>query len=239
MTTEQLITELKAALGEGLRSVVLYGSAAAGDFVEGSSDRNILIVADRLGPAELAALMQPAKRWQAAGNALPQLFTPVELAASADVFPIEFLDIQQSRRVLFGSDPFAELEIDWRHFRLQLERELKTRLHLLRQQYVDSQSLAPRIMELLSASVSTFLVLFRAALRLYDKSATADKKAALLALKSHILFDPQPLLDVLDLKQHPRKLPNRDALALFERYLTSTEEVVAAVDRFIHDSPPS
>ena len=132
MSNEELIKELREALGPGLKSVVLYGSAAAGDFVEGVSGRDVLIVAERLGASELAALAAPLAHWEAAGNPMPQLFTPEELAGSADVFPIELADMQQSRRVLFGADPLTEIKIDMPHFRIQLERELKTRLLVLR-----------------------------------------------------------------------------------------------------------
>src|SRR5207248_3328982 len=49
MTTEQLVKALHEALGPGLKSVVLFGSAAAGDFVEGVSGHDVLIVAEKLG----------------------------------------------------------------------------------------------------------------------------------------------------------------------------------------------
>ena len=100
MNTEQLLKELQEAIGPGLKSVVLYGSAASGDFVQGVSAYDVLIVAEKLGASDLAAPSVPLARWEAAGNPMPQLFTPEELAASADVFPIELVDMQQSRRVL-------------------------------------------------------------------------------------------------------------------------------------------
>ena len=58
-------------------------------------------------------------------------FRPQELAESADVFPIELLDMQQSRKVLFGADLLADMTIDMRDYRMQLERDLKTRYLLL------------------------------------------------------------------------------------------------------------
>src|SRR2546423_13824886 len=107
MTTEQLVKALHEALGPGLKSIVLFGSAAAGDFVDGVSGHDLLIVADKLGAAELAALSAPLARWRQAGNPLPQLFTAAELAGSADVFPIELTDMQQSRRGVVGEEPDA------------------------------------------------------------------------------------------------------------------------------------
>jgi hypothetical protein len=237
MTTEQLVSELKQALGSNLRSIVLYGSAATGDYAPGSSDYDILLVADRLDAGELDALTPVANRWQAAGNPAPQLFTPAELAASADVFPIELLDIQASCRVLLGEDPLTDIKIDMAHFRLQLERELKSRLHLVRQQYLDCAGRANLIAELLTTSVSTFLVLFRAALRLYDEPGPLRKAAALQALTKHVKFHPQPILDVLALKQYPRRLSKSDAVILFDNYLASITSIVETVDRHLHESP--
>jgi hypothetical protein len=52
---EQLVEKLKKAYGERLVSVVLYGSAAAGDHHAGFSDFNILCVLSVLTPRELAA----------------------------------------------------------------------------------------------------------------------------------------------------------------------------------------
>jgi len=140
MTNEQLVLALQGAMGPNLVSVILYGSAAAGDFVPGLSGHDILIIAERLGAAELAASAGTLRDWQRAGNPLPQLFTPAELVAAADVFPIELLDMQQSRRVLVGADPLADLKIDMQHYRSQLEREWKVRLQLLRRQLSAAQT---------------------------------------------------------------------------------------------------
>jgi hypothetical protein len=233
MTTEQLVKALHEALGPGLKAVVLFGSATAGDFVDGVSGRDILIVADKLGAAELAAMSAPLARWRRAGNPLPQLFTAAELAGSADVFPIELTDMQQSRRVLIGDDPIAKIKIDMDHFRLQLERELKTRLSLLRKNYLSCGGRTADVARLMAASVSTFLVLFRAALRLYEDSAPAQKAAALDKLAQHVQFDPQPLHRVLELKHKHEKPAAGQIESLFAQYLESIDRVVHAVDQHL------
>lgn len=231
MSNEELIKELREALGPSLKSVVLYGSAAAGDFVEGVSGRDVLIVAERLGAAELAALAGPLAHWEAAGNPMPQLFTPTELAGSADVFPIELMDMLQSRKVLFGDDPLTQVYIDMRHYRIQLERELKTRLLVLRRKYLGCGGKTDAVAGLMAASVSTFLVLLRGALRLYNESPPADKTKALEELNKHIPFDRQPFLTVLDLKKRKQKPTAGQIETLFSEYLTAIETVVAAVDK--------
>ena len=83
----------------------------------------------------------------------------------------------------------------------------------------------------MGASVSTFLVLMRAALRLYNESAPADKTVALEELNRHIEFDRQPFLAVLDLKKRKQKPTAGEIESLFSRYLTSIETIVTAVDK--------
>src|SRR5438034_11259904 len=88
----RLVQGLIEALGPRLRSVVLYGSAARGDFHEGTSDLNVLLVLEDLDPATLETLSPSVARWCAKGHHAPRLFSPALIAESADVFPIEFLD---------------------------------------------------------------------------------------------------------------------------------------------------
>jgi hypothetical protein len=234
MTNEQLIKGLQEALGPRLKSIVLYGSAAAGDYLAGVSGRDILIVAERLGAAELAALSVPLASWEKAGNPLPQVLTPGELSGSVDVFPIEIIDMQQSRRVLYGPDPLADVKIDMQHYRMQLERELKTRLLLLRHRYLACCGQTDRVARLMIDSVSTFLVLMRAALRLYNESAPAEKAKALEELRRHVTFDAQPFTAVQELKSQRRMPPPGEVESLFSRYLASIEQVVGAVDQHLH-----
>jgi len=230
-----LISELQSVLGENLKSVVLYGSAAAGDYLPGISGYDILIVVETAGAADLTALAAPLRRWQEKGNPLPQIFTRHELAASADVFPIELLDMQQSRRVLFGEDPLAHVKVDMPHYRIQLERELKARLHLLRRQYLAATPDETKIAQLLVASISTFLVLLRAALRLYNDAVPPEKADALSWLVEHVPFDAAPLREVMAMKTGGRPAEKK-AIELFGRYLASLEQVVWAVDRHLRPS---
>ena len=236
MTCEQLVAALQQVMGPNLKSVVLYGSAAAGDFVPGLSGNDVLIIAERLGSPELAALSGTLVEWERAGNPLPQLFTAQELNAAADVFPIELLDMQQSRRVLFGPDPLAELKIDMQHYRGQLERELKVRFQLLRRRYVACSDNDERLAHLMIASVSTFLVLLRAALRLYNEPAPAEKADALGPLAKHVAYDPQPIRAVSELRTQKNRLSPGELKRLFGQYLQSIEQVVHSVDRYLHPS---
>jgi len=101
---QELVDRLKQAQGDGLRSVILYGSAAAGEHNEHFSDLNVLCVLTRVSPAELAGSGPIFEWWRKLGNPSPLLLSEEELRTSTDCFPIEFHDMQERRRVLFGKD---------------------------------------------------------------------------------------------------------------------------------------
>jgi predicted nucleotidyltransferase len=234
MKPEQLLSQLQAALGAGIRSVILYGSAAAGDHAPKRSDYNVLVVADRLGVKEMTALSKPSLAWQKAGNPPPLFFTLERLKKSADVFPIELMDIRDSRKILYGEDVIGEVEIHPENLRLVLEHELKSHLIRLRDAFIATGAKPKRVVELLVESLSTTLVLFRASLRLFDTAVPMRKIDALEQLASHIRFDHDIFEKVEAVKEGRTTEGDIDALALFERYLATIEVVVDAVDEHIH-----
>src|SRR6476620_3210017 len=106
-----LITDLHNTHGDNLASVVLYGSAAAGDHIELQSDYNLLIVLRRITPEDLRLAQAPMREWQRLGHPLPVYFTVEELADAADVFPIEFHQMANARVLLYGKDPFEFVKL--------------------------------------------------------------------------------------------------------------------------------
>jgi hypothetical protein len=229
VTPELLATRLAAAIPQQLKCVVLYGSAAAGDFVPGASNYNLLILLEPLTTSELDAIGPTIVSWSRAGYPPPLLFTPDEFTASIDAFPIELLDIQQSRRVLWGPDLLAQIQVHPHHLRLQVERELTGKLLSLRGKYLLTEGRQEGKTELMLRSLSTILVLFRAALRLYQDDVPATKLAALHALRKYIDFDVEPFQRLFDMKPtsaEPRGTPP----VSFDSYLKAIEAVASAVN---------
>ncbi|WP_372807599.1 hypothetical protein [Pontiella sp.] len=234
MTPEKLVEELKKACPTGLKSVVLYGSAAAGDHAGKRSDYNVLVVTEDLGTATLDALSKPAAKWAQAGNPAPLLFTQERLAQATDVFPIELLDIRECHQILHGENLVAELEIDTKNLRLQLEHELRGKLIRLRQAYLLTGGKPKAVADLMVQSLSTFLVLFRAALRLFGDRVPQPKFQALEELAGHLDFDVAVFRQVQELKDGTQKPKDVAVGELFNTYLKTIECVIDAVDAFIH-----
>ena len=108
----QLVEKLQKAHGDRLVSVVLYGSAAAGDHHAKFSDLNVLCVLSEITPRELGASQDIFRWWREKGNPSPLLLTEHELATSTDCFAIEFNDIKRHHRLLLGKDVITPLVVD-------------------------------------------------------------------------------------------------------------------------------
>lgn len=239
MTPDQLVEKLKKAIPQDLRSVVLYGSAAVGDHAGKRSDYNILVLTRHLDLEILKSLSGIASEWTRLGNPPPLLLTATRLEKSSDVFPIELLDIQESHKILFGDDFIRKIRISPENLRLQVEQELQGKLIQLRERFLLTGQNSQAVIELMIDSLSTFLVLFRAALRLFQNEVPRVKMEALQALTRHIQFDPSSFHTVNDLKTAKIKGKDVNAEDLFQRYLKNIGIVVNAVDAFIHESENS
>ena len=233
MKLEKLTNELKTACGAGLKSVILYGSAAAGDHTGKKSDYNVLVVVEDLGVETLNALSKTAAAWAKAGNPAPLLFTEARLAKATDVFPIELLDITECHKVLLGNDAVQGLEISTENLRLQIEHELRGALISLRQKYLLTQGKEKAVADLMVGSLSTFLVLFRASLRLFSNDIPQKKFQALEKLAGHLSFDFSVFQTLEKLKNGSAKTKDVDVPELFSNYLKTVELIIDAVDAHI------
>ena len=229
VTPEQFATDVQNALGDRLRSLVLYGSTAAGDRIEKWSDHNTLLVAGALDTDTLAALYKPVRRWMEAGNPPPRLFTEKELRESCDVFPVEMMDMKQFRKVLAGKDVLAELGVSRTNLRHQVEMELRVKLMGLREGAMVSGCDRIVLSNLMTGSCSSILTLFRAALRLYEEEVPADKSLALDALARHLPIERTPFDVILAAKTGGHGV-GMEAEKLFAAYTRQIETVTEAVD---------
>jgi len=229
MTPEQFTETLKKTCGENLLSSVLYGSAAAGDRIEGSSDYNLMLVLKEAELPSLKLIAAVSKDWLKKGNPPPLIFSRERLLASCDTFPIELSDMKDFHKVLYGEDALPALKIDPAHLRLALERELKGKLILLRESYLAFGGDKKAAGELVKDSLSQFLVLCRAALRLLEGSAPASKLECAARLKKHLDYDAEIFELAHQLKRGEYKGP-LDNEALFGRYLAAIDQLCAAAD---------
>jgi len=227
---QELVDRLRKAHRERLVSVILYGSAVTGDHHEQYSDLNVLCVLTEVSPTALADSEPIFKWWRAQGNPTPLLLNEEEVRDSTDCFPIEFHDIEERRRVLFGRDVIEGLVIDKSFYRAHIEQELRSKLLRLRQKAAAVLIDKKALLGLMLDSVSNFLVLSRHALLVSGIPAGFEKRAIANSL-TQIGVNPAPFDSLLDVREQRKKPGEVEPEALFAQYLKQIEAVVAHVDR--------
>jgi predicted nucleotidyltransferase len=237
MVPEKLINELaermRAAAGTNLLAAILYGSAAAGDYVANHSDVNLLCVLRETSFAAIAALAPTIEWWGKQKHRLPLLLSAEEMRRSADVFSIEFLDMRRHYRVLWGEDVLKTLEIPMRLHRAQVEYELREKTILLRQHLLTVAGNNEAKWDLLLLSLPAFGTLFRHALIAMGDASAGSKREAAAALAAKLGIDTSVFGVLLDIREQKKDRKTAKVDEMFARYLTLVDRVTAAVDKML------
>ena len=227
-----LIDDLRSTHKRNLVSVTLYGSAAAGDFIPRHSDYNLLIALDEITPKDLRQAHACIREWHKMGHPVPIYFTVSELKNAADVFPIEFHQMQEAHKVLYGQDVLAGLEISDRFLRHQAEYELRSKLLHLRRQYIPASTSVDGLMHLMTESLSSFSAVFRAVLILNGKRPPV-KKEEIVSLTCKIAgLDENPFEKIFSIRKGKfgDSLDEVEANKLFGEYMEQIEHVIDSVN---------
>jgi hypothetical protein len=227
---DQLVEKLRKAIGTDLVSVVLYGSAAVGDHDEKFSDFNVLCVLSQITPAQLGATGTIFRWWREQGNPAPLLLTEHEVRTSTDCFAIEFHDIREHHRVLYGADVISSLEIDRSFYRAQVEHDLRAKLLRLRQKAAGVLSDKDVLRRLLADSISTFCVLFRHALILHGIDVSGRKRDIIERARERFGIDSAPFSSLLDRREQKIQPKEIEPETLLAAYMKEIGKVIDAVD---------
>lgn len=225
----EFVQRLTDAHGANLKSIVLYGSAA-GEQVDKDRPKRVLVVLDRITPTELKGAHSVAEWWKEAGNPIPVYFTTEEVTDSSDVFPIEFIDMSEVHRVLYGKDPFDGLEISSQNLRHQLEYELRAKLLRLRRLYIPVSRNANQLARLMADSLDNLAVLFRHVLTMRGKEAPQNKHACVIALSEELALDKAAFQRIFEYAGDENVWLEWETNEVFGKYLAQIERVIDAVD---------
>lgn len=229
---EAFLDDLKASHGKNLASVILYGSAAAGDFLPRRSDYNLLIALREITPKDLRNAHACMREWAKLGHPIPVYFTVDELQTAADVFPIEFHNMERARRVLYGADVLANIVISDEFLRHQTEYELRSKLIKLRRSYIPASGSVEGLVSLMTESLSSFASLFRAVLLLFGLEPPVTKHEIVALTAQHLKIDGAVFEKIFNIRENnfAATLDEQEANRLFADYMRQIEAIIAAVD---------
>ncbi|MGD0337083.1 MAG: hypothetical protein ABSB18_08345 [Candidatus Omnitrophota bacterium] len=213
--------------GTELVSVVIYGSAASGEFVERHSNLNVLIVLKNTGLEDIKKAFGLMSKYRLIK---PLFMTEEYINSSTDVFPIEFLDMQENYSVLYGKDVLKDIKVDTRNLRFQCEGELKAKLLSLKHMYMTVNRNKETLRQLLLKSFTSILHIMRNILRLKGKKPAYKKEELLKEISGEFSVDISIWQKILQAKKREVKLRGQEIETIFSGFVNDLEKVAALLD---------
>ncbi len=224
--TEKLIKKLD----DRLYSIILFGSAAGNNYIEGRSDINLMIILYESSISDLEIIMEAGEKYARKGLAVPLVFEKGHVISSLDTFPIEFSDMKQRHILLYGEDPLVNAVIEKKNLRYQCEREFKSILVNLRRGFLRTGGEREKIEAMLEESLSSALAACRGMVWIADKTPHDDVAELLGDIKEIYDTDTSAIDRVWRLHQGQS---GATALleALFEDYKNNIADLAEIADK--------
>jgi predicted nucleotidyltransferase len=224
------VTTARDLLGSDLKSITLYGSAARGEFDTKRSDLNILLVLNEVQYRHLATLAPYIRKWSRQRIATPLVVNPQYITSALDVYPLEFLDMQSARRVLFGDDVLAEIDPPDQSVRRQCEQEARGKLLHLREIAMET-ALKPRhLKQAIIISVPSFIKIGRHVLRLQEHRPIVHSQDVITELRKVSELSLDGLEAAWRIKTGEQSPSRHELPSLFETYLNDVMAITRYVD---------
>jgi hypothetical protein len=147
---------------------------------------------------------------------------------------MEYADILERHRVLHGDPPFDGITVELSDLRLQLEQEAMGKLIRLRQGLLASGNEQGRQLELLVASLSAIMIIFRAVMRLHRQIPPTDNVNLSEEVARIAGLDAGPFTRAVRHKRGETQIPQSEAPAVLGGYLRGMEQLVGYLDRYSH-----
>lgn len=220
---DQAVASLRSELGDNLYSCCVYGSAVRGNATEGVSDINLLLI---LNESNSAAHQATARAIGGLSQIDPFVLARRGFERSVRAFATKFASIKRNYRVIYGADPLADVKVDVNLERFLCEQAVRNlRLRLVYSFVTRQQN--KTYDRFLLRNVTPIFVQFSEALRLTDVTLPNEFDARIGILEKEFKIDGKVLVDLLALKQTPRRLSEPEIVAWHERLFPVVDAVLA------------
>ncbi len=227
---EEITDDYRGLYGADLISIILYGSAVGQDYRPGKSDINFMIVLSEKGIERLDKALKTVAKWRRRNVAIPLFLTEGYIQSSLDVFPIEYLNFQRNHRLVFGNDVLKGLAFKAEDVRLQCEREIKGKLLLLREAFLETMGKGRHLKELIGRSLGALSAIFEALLYLKEEPPRTGKRAVIDGTCELFDLDGALFAKLLDIKEERLKPGHDELRTMFQDYLTQMRKLARRVD---------
>lgn len=231
MVTAEFVPLVRKLFGDNVVGVILYGSFLKDSFTPGVSDVNVLVVLNTADPASLRSLGREGYRMMRKTRITPLVLTRAEFVGSSDVFPMEYMDIVDTHRLLEGEDVTTKLALTPANFRHEVEHQLRGSLVSLRQLAVAAGRKRPfwanAVRRELQQWFGSLSAVLRGLLRLKEVTPIPQEPAAIVeAVNAAYRLEPGPILELLRIRENK----NTDPAELIDALLERLGRLVETVD---------
>lgn len=226
-----LTNDYLKVFGKELVSLVLYGSAAGGSYIRGKSDINLLVVLTPAGMDKFMDVLDTVKSWRKRRVAVPLFMTKNFIESSLDSYPIEFLGMKNNHILIYGENVLGGLDFDPAHLRLQIERELRGKLVLLREGYLEAEGKPKQLRALISKSLTAFIAVFNALLHFKQGKAPQTRRDTIKEVGKLFTIDAAVFMLCADIKEGKDKLSGAEIVDIFRKYLQEVNNICKIVDQ--------
>lgn len=225
-----MVEDLLKEYTSNIHSFHIVGSAVIPDYNEKLSNINSVVVLHNMDLQFIKFLAPLGNKYGKKKIAAPLVMTPEYIDRSLDAFPIEFLDFKRLHKTVYGHDLLKDLQITTPNLRLQCEREIKTKLIGLRQEYLSSLGRKKLIAAVLVRSFTGSMALFRAIITLLGKEPPVPRAEVIAMLGSATGIDTEIFEKLLLLKADLVKPSEQELASFFERYYNALEATGKIID---------
>jgi hypothetical protein len=153
------------------------------EYRPGKSDVNFALVLTDTSIPVVRECLPVQKRWMRRGVAAPFYLTPAAIKSLSDVFPVEFLTMRQSYRILYGDDVLAEINLHTDDLRRQCLRELSGLVLQLKREFGRYGADPVKLGNIMETTIRRLLPVFKAVLVLYDRKVPSAKAEIIAAVE--------------------------------------------------------
>ncbi|MEN6375108.1 MAG: hypothetical protein ABFD75_10065 [Smithella sp.] len=217
--------------GNELVSLMIYGSAAGGYYIKGKSDINLLVVLTPAGLDKFTDVLDAVKSWRKRRVAIPLIMTKSFIETSLDSYPIEYLGMKNSHILIYGENVLEGLNVKPVDLRLQIERELRSKLLLLRQGYLEAEGKPRNLRSLISRSLTAFMAIFNALLYFKQGKMQQGRREIIKEMRKAFTIDASVFLFCADIKEGKDKFSGKEITDIFGKYLREVDNICKMVDQ--------
>lgn len=227
---DKFINELKKILGENLVTILIFGSQASVEPENLKSNVNLMIILEHLSAEDLKNISKPVRKWVNAKNPIPVIMGKAEWYSSFDVYALEYSDIKEKYRILYGENLVMNIRVDKHYLRLQCEAELKSLYLKYRNHYLLNINSAGEMKKIADNVIKTLLVIFRGVIRLKGELVPESSEYIILQASNYMDIDTNFLIHMANVREKKDVYSNNEIMEVSDKLVIVLQDILRQLD---------